>query len=513
MGTTTAPVKRILFQYPPLPEIKLCFVVSICTLAYAYYAVFKASQGFTWKYGDYGIQSSLPILGARIKDISNWEWFKWSPFALRYLPLFIGHTIVFNVGSKYLSDNIFVPFYTLCSIIGSAVWFTPTLVLGSVTQGTIMFLVSNYFKNKWSVWLSSLPALYVTMHHPEYLSDDPFHIFTFVSYSFLSYISFNLETCNSVVRKEDDTLPKKYLRMLFYTFYQPYLFTLIVLYPDFENQFANRKTKPRDLKNAVWFAVRIAFWWTLAEVMLHYLYFEAVLRDHAYAFSLPKDQFVALGMAIGLFFHLKYVVIFGFPSLFAKLDNMSPPEGPICIVRVTLYSKIWREFDRGLYQFFKNYIFVPICAPTFSLPRKIFGVFVSYGFVLIWHGFHHHNIVWISLNILSLFIEMTSKALYTIDGLRIWREKNISDINFRRILAWLQILPFAVGLYSNFYFLGGSEVGAAFVQRFLIEETITLRWPFLLIITLGYFNSHACMETERLKSLKKQNVTEDKKSK
>jgi hypothetical protein len=96
---------------------------------------------------------------------------------------------------------------------------------------------------------------------------------------------------------------------------------------------------------------------------------------------------------LGNFFHLKYVVIFGLPSIFARLDNMQPKDGPMCIARVALISKVWRGFDRGLYEFFKVYMFVPICAPTFSLTRKIFGVLVSYTFVLLWHGFLHHNVV------------------------------------------------------------------------------------------------------------------------
>lgn len=90
---------------------------------------------------------------------------------------------------------------------------------------------------------------------------------------------------------------------------------------------------------------------------------------------------------------MKYVVIFGLPAVFALLDGMQPPLSPICISRVALYSKIWRGFDRGLYSFFKTYIFLPICAPNFTILSRIIGVFVSYLFVLIWHGFHHQNIV------------------------------------------------------------------------------------------------------------------------
>ena len=243
------------------------------------------------------------------------------------------------------------------------------------------------------------------------LSDDPFLVLLFVSYTLLSYISFCLEWSRKAVPELETSSALQILtRMLFYAFYQPYQISVIVLYPEFEKQLKERKTQPRDWKQTLIFIARIAFWWILAESMLYFFYFEAMLMDYQFAFKLPKNEFVTLGMALGKtllpvhqksnwkllgsFFHLKYVVIFGYQSIFARLDNMKPPEGPICIARVALYSKIWRCFDRGLYAYFKEYIFIPICAPTFSIPRKIFGVLASYTFVLIWHGiFQHHNIV------------------------------------------------------------------------------------------------------------------------
>ncbi|VBB34590.1 unnamed protein product, partial [Acanthocheilonema viteae] len=155
-----------------------------------------------------------------------------------------------------------------------------------------------------------------------------------------------------------------------------------------------------------------------------------------------------------IFFHLKYVVIFGLPRIFALADNMEPADGPICINRLTLYSKAWRYFDRGLY-------------------------------------------IWIALNIIGLFMEYGCKGLYGIKEIREWREKYITDIAFRRIIACLHIIPFVLGLYSNFYFLGGFEVGSMFVERIWYEETLTLRFPAILLITLAYFYSQVCIEIDR----------------
>lgn len=58
----------------------------------------------------------------------------------------------------------------------------------------------------------------------------------------------------------------------------------------------------------------------------------------------------------GKLFYMKYLLIFGIPSWFALADGMRPPQGPICISRISKYSRMWRTFDSGLYQFLKNQV-------------------------------------------------------------------------------------------------------------------------------------------------------------
>ncbi|TMS34398.1 hypothetical protein L596_002003 [Steinernema carpocapsae] len=490
--------RRSLFKYPPLPEINLCFLITFSALSYAWYCVYNASTKFEFKFGHMASISNLPFFGQRFKDESNWEWFRWSPLGLSLIPYYIGHSVVFNIADVILPKSIFPLVITIYSLATTAYFFTPWLTILSVMQGILIFVTTNLYKHQISVWVSSLPILYYTMHKTTSISDDPFSVLIYVSYTLLSFISYNLEFLNGATRKEDGTILKRLLRMLYYTFYIPYMVSLIVVYPDFERQLEEREKRQREWKKICWQIFKVTFFWALIEFILHFFYFESILNDIDFANKLPKNEFVALGMALGTFFQLKYVVIFGFPAIFALLDNMQPLDGPICIARVTLYSKIWRSFDRGLYLFFKKYIFVPICYPTFSMSRKLFGVLLSYSFVLLWHGFYHHNIVWIVLNILELFLEYFGKGIYAIENVRMWREKHISDVNFRRILAWLQIFPFVFGLYSNFYFLGGSKVGWAFVQRIFWEETVTLQYPFFILIAIGYNYTHVTMECERI---------------
>uniref|UniRef100_A0A7E4W0H9 MBOAT family protein n=1 Tax=Panagrellus redivivus TaxID=6233 RepID=A0A7E4W0H9_PANRE len=498
------PIRKPLFSYPALPEIKFCFAVVVGCLAYAWYCVYNASTKFEFKIGHIASIHELPFFGQRFRDDSNWEWYRWRPHALQGLPLLALHSVLFNLGEKVLPKVIWTYGMILYSMAVSAYMYTPQLLAISLVQAILLF-TTTYFIRSWrAVWLASLPVLIYVMNFTTALSDDPFLVLLFVSYTLLSYISFCLEwSRNALPHFTTETPLQLFTRMLFYAFYQPYQISVIVLYPAFEKQLAERAHKPRNWPSTLFFIARIAFWWCLAEAILYFFYFEVMLNDYYFAYQLPKNEFVTLGMALGAFFHLKYVVIFGYQAVFARLDNMDPPEGPLCISRVALYSKIWRGFDRGLYAYFKEYIFIPICEPTFSVSRKIFGVLASYTFVLIWHGFQHHNLVWIGLNILELFLEYGAKGIYSIKAVQNWREKNISDENFRRILGVLQIVCFAFGLYSNFYFLGGSQVGQMFVQRIFWEETYTLRWPFFLLITCGYFYTQVAMEVDRLAAIKK----------
>lgn len=145
------------------------------------------------------------------------------------------------------------------------------------------------------------------MNHSSILSTDIFHVLLFSSYTLLSYISFCLDWCAGKVRPEDKSILQLMKRMFFYAFYQPYLFSLIVTYNDFERQLEERKILKLDVKVVISRALRISFWWIVLEVMLHFFYFETMLHDIEFAASLPKNEFVTLGMALGIF-HFLYLL-------------------------------------------------------------------------------------------------------------------------------------------------------------------------------------------------------------
>lgn len=500
--------RRILFEYPALGfyETTFYFVFNFLTIIYAWYQVYCASRDYEWDGGwsmyDY---STIPFLGRRKKDITNYEWRMYIPYAAKILPWLAGHSVLFNVSEKFLSQTVWsvcMLIYWLSACLYMYEWI---LLIATLICAITVYTVMRLTKNKIAIWTVSLVMLYVTLNNPSYIPRpiNYYSTIAFLCYKLLQYISFSIEECDSP-RAENGTFLKGFYNMFWYAFYLPYLNGLIVLYRNFPNQIEQRPNRNRDFKKTLWFGFRILFWYLFIEFILHILYFNAIMSDPDYLYLLSKDTLVTIGYAAGAMFQLKYVIIFGMPTFFAKLDKMQPLDTPTCINRITLYSKIWRNFDRGLYLFFKEYIFLPICRPTFSLPRKIFGVFVSYGFVLMWHGFQRHYVIWILLNIAEIFMETIAKVLYTVPSIRAWRESHLSDRNFRRILAFVQLCPFAFGLYAIFYFLSDAEVGYVFVDQIFWKETVTLRWPFFLLLAVGYPFSHVCIDVDRWMNARKE---------
>uniref|UniRef100_A0A1I8BZ57 Innexin n=1 Tax=Meloidogyne hapla TaxID=6305 RepID=A0A1I8BZ57_MELHA len=88
------------------------------------------------------------------------------------------------------------------------------------------------------------------------------------------------------------------------------------------------------------------------------------------------NSIVSIAYVAGQLFHLKYYIIFGIPSIFAKIDGMQPNPSPICISHVAKYSQMWRYFDRGLYLFLKNQVKLMEFIFSFG-DRTVFKVRIS----------------------------------------------------------------------------------------------------------------------------------------
>ncbi|MCP9263690.1 hypothetical protein DINM_006882 [Dirofilaria immitis] len=107
MKTTTTTNRRILFEYPALPKIELafCYLVVACSMIYAWSQVLIASNNYKFQYWHQVRINRLPLIGDRYMDESNWEWKEWLPIGLMFIPFFTIHSIIFNIGGHYISDQ------------------------------------------------------------------------------------------------------------------------------------------------------------------------------------------------------------------------------------------------------------------------------------------------------------------------------------------------------------------------------------------------------------------------
>ncbi|VDP34745.1 unnamed protein product [Soboliphyme baturini] len=484
--------------YWPGLERSIYWLMTVGVVVYPWIKLYEVSSAYDWRrQPTYFVVNRLWGFGERPKDTTDLEWSQWCYFASQLFPYYFIHAVLFNVASKLLPQRIWsltMLFYwvTACCIV-----FHPSSVIVVVSVGAVMYTVTALTRSIALVWIMSCCFLYLVM---DMLPELPINkgishygVIAFFTYKIVQFTSYCLDSIES---KSSKRFFEGIYEMFWYSFYYPYLVYLIVPFKHFAEGMNRRKAEQQNLYRVAFFALRVLFWYTLINVGLYFFYFSAIVNNTDYLDQLPRDALCSIGCCIGQFFHMKYVVIFGLQALFAKLDKLEPPAGPICISRVTLYSKLWRYFDRGLYSFFKEYIFVPICRPSFSVPRRLLAMLLCFGFVILWHGSDHNYIVWVSLNIAEILLENTSRAIYNIPAVKSWRERHISDGCFRRILALLCVIPYTFGLYSNFYFLSTSEAGYIFVNKFFWSDTIHLRYPFLILVFFGYCFANVTIELD-----------------
>ncbi|XP_070521933.1 protein-cysteine N-palmitoyltransferase Rasp isoform X2 [Cardiocondyla obscurior] len=212
--------------------------------------------------------------------------------------------------------------------------------------------------------------------------------------------------------------------------------------------------------------VRYMFWLYLTELILHFIYINAMQYHLQVVQNLNSWALYGLGYCMGQFFFNKYFVIYGTCSNLCYLDNIKAPSQPKCIARVHLYSDMWKYFDRGLYKFLIRYIYVPIQTSKGYI-GKLFASFLCFTFIFIWHGIQINIFIWTLLNYIGIVIEDISIAIGKSKQYRKMQNTYLSSRNTKRLHCMLASPLLAMSAISNFYFLGGQEIGNIFIQNML----------------------------------------------
>ncbi|XP_060844324.1 protein-cysteine N-palmitoyltransferase Rasp isoform X2 [Rhopalosiphum padi] len=486
-------MKKVENQYVPLHyfEISCYTVIWASGIIYAAYNLLDVSSSLK--------NSEIPDLVpgwswlGRRKDTCP-EWRIWTTFLMYSLgPWVILHSSILLIIQHYFSkistirDIWFITVTSLCTAYNFGL-LSVFIFIGL----TLIYYCLLLFGNQISIWITSILLLGVWTYN-----DSLFTIIDSSSDGEIAYlllltlywhqlrcISFSL---GSLHKAKSKTLPNC-LHFLAYSFYLPcFFFGPIIIYKKINDANTNTTTKPlcQRLTKLIINLIRYFFWMFFVEFILHYVYINMFLQN------------------IKVFKHFGISALSGF-GFVAKFDEyFEPPKPPKCISRIYLYSDMWRSFDRGLYNFLKEYIYRPsgYHSENISLGTKLTRSFMCFAFIFIWHGLSWEVFLWTLFNFIGITLETLARVFGKTSYYLHYVKCNLSASNERRFLAFITSPLTMLSAISNFFFFGGIDAGLSFFEAIFLLNT----WiENIIIIIIFYSMCQISIEFNHYKKSKQQ---------
>ncbi|KAM3726089.1 Protein-cysteine N-palmitoyltransferase HHAT [Dirofilaria immitis] len=501
----------------PTIEITLYFLVWITHSFAAFYIAWSVSFNFRHKL----VLKASEYINGYQKDTADFEWTYYNKSLGRILIINVVHMVLFKICpvflSKQLSRCLLLVFWIFAEI-----YFTSTACVITVFMlAIVMSILANYWRNELVSWFI-LIIFIVKINSIVYFSkteDAYFREFNYYLYSAIKILNF----CIYLSRTKDVSISSSlFFRYAQYIFYPPYSITLIVLFNDFDaemTEIENDCSKYINYRVLLLRLIRIITWFITFEVILHIIHVHALFVISPVLFNtLHEYELASVAYVNGKLFYMKYLLLFGIPSWFASVDGMKPPAGPVCISRISKYSQMWRNFDRGLYVFLKKQVYVPVSgnpsSKYFSL-RRFAALVTVFLFVLAWHGTSSNYFYWVLLNTLEICMEWVGAAVSkTVFYSKI--QNFLGPRGERRLIAISMIATAASGILGVFFFLSRKEIGIIIFKRLFIDLVwallrLTISLPdrplihyaiAVHILVLGYCFNNVCLELEKYFSVK-----------
>ncbi|XP_062257205.1 protein-cysteine N-palmitoyltransferase HHAT [Platichthys flesus] len=479
-------------QWSPLPqtEILVYWVLSIGSHIYSFYQLHRFSKeheaGLAREF-----QLEKGLLKGFKRDPSDFEWSFWTQWAKKSLLWTLtGHGILSRFTSSFY-PKLRVPALTIYGLIAASGVLGVKGVSVLLVHLGLTFSVALLRKPalSWGCNLLLLSTLHIQplqeIQRGWYETEEEYYLLLFsVAVCGLRFISFSLEHCwcpagrGGVVQ----------LCWLFsYTFYHPFFYNgPIVTYKDYTEQMQRpAEQSDRDgsaLRYLVLRSGRIVLWWCVAEYMIHVMYMHSIQSNETYLEMIPPWALGGLALALVQFFYVKYLVLFGLPSMLATLDKLVPPKLPSCVSIMHSFTGMWRHFDEGLYRWLIRYIYVPLGGARHGPLSQILSTGLAFGFVCVWHGGRDYLQYWALMNWAGVLVENGVKSLFASSSIHSVVEQYFSAAMRRRSVALLSAFSTAMLILSNLVFLGGGHVGRIFWKRVVIQGWSTVAPPMLAFL-------------------------------
>ncbi|XP_015593688.1 protein-cysteine N-palmitoyltransferase HHAT [Cephus cinctus] len=449
------------------------------------------------------------------RDTSDEEWTTWIPFMFKLIPWIIIHLFVGQI-IKYLFNNmVLCCWYIAVSLIflWQYVGILGTLCILILPCISCLLTALRSKVVSWIVHLSCLAVIYLTKTSESIgqawlsLDEEKYYMLIIaICWIQLRSISYSIDSIVEYKHKNILSFLKELVQNAAYCLYLPTLFLgPLILYGEFMQgvKVPYRQWSVGRLCTIIFNLTRYIFWLFFTEFTMHFMYFNALQFHPEIVEQMNPWAFYGLGYCMGQYFHLKYVVIYGFWGEIARIEDVAAPPPPKCIGRIHLYSDMWKHFDRGLYKFLVRYIYIPVSGMK-SPMRKLLASFLCFGFVFLWHGMQTFIFIWSFLNFLGLTVEGIAKTIGKYKRYIRIERKYLSERNIRRFHCALASPLLAMSAISNFYFFAGQDIGNAFIYRIFHDSwNITLLVLFILYCCCQVSTDRK--NTEILKSQYKEN--------
>lgn len=442
------------------------------------------------------------------RDGTDHEWETWKKVARHVGAILFFFPLLSQVIKRRLPDFslIFITLYSLLATV-YLIGVLPTLYL--FLQILVMFLafLTKSAKIVWVVAVGYILCLNIfpLQDMKEYIfrTDSSQYYEGYLTSVLLAWInarcvSFCLDRIWGYLPTEP--LPLAFLHLVSYCFYLP----LSVMGPLVSSQTYReaslRSPPPLDGAYVSWVlgqVVRYCLWTAVTDISLYFFYQQALTLHPDLVSKLSLWALCGMGYAMGQFFQLKYVVMYGWSSFLAKLDGVDAPPHPKCIGRIHLYSDMWRYFDHGLYLFMQRYIYRPVLGLQTGLLQRLLSSAVCFSFVYVWHGTLDFVMIWSAMNFAGITAEGVARAVGRNPTYRAWEQAWLSPQMARRLHALLAAPLLMMSSLSNFYFFTGVQVGHIFVRRVVVES-----WPLgcPTVVFFLYCCSQTSIEVKNLET-------------
>ncbi len=303
------------------------------------------------------------------------------------------------------------------SIILVKILFTSNEVLLILLINLAFYFIVALFASKIAVWVLSVMSLYLVNTSITYLytnkvqndlsRDEVVEFVVLIYFMNLRAISFLIDKLSC--KNDDEIFRRKYnfVKFLSYVLYPTFIFTApFVPHKNFLSCLETRESSIPIRKIFATYLPRILISIVLVEGFLHMTSIYAInenLINISNHFSVTS---VSLSILLKIcLFTCKYIVYYGLTSMINLIVGMKCTDMPRSLLITNTNRELWKYFDTGIYEFIKNYLYIPFGGSKQSKHSHFLSLIVSFGYVCFWHGLYKNVLIWCVVNFSMVLAE------------------------------------------------------------------------------------------------------------